>query len=390
WVLDWIQKNRDDTMTEFFSNSPPYWMTISGCSSGSTSTAKPNPNMPDDMLDDYVEYFLDVYEYLVSQGFTFDYLQPFNESTSGQWHGITGSQEGCDFTINQKIETLALLQDECKKRGIDLGYNFSDEVDSSKEVEVFSDLYNSNFVASNGMTGKDIINNAAKFTYHIYGYNNGSTSWLRRAANLFDKEIEMSEICWTRGDEHDVDDMKTAFQYSTSIIDVLKYGGAQSYIFWQGVEDKVGQINGKTNYGLLQGVYYTAEEAMEKGVDIASLGLSYQDVTTSKAYYVSGQYSKYMKKGYTMIECLGDRAIAAVSPGGDQVVIVKQNDSNSSNEITFNLDGFNATEVTKVTTDSTRNWAKEYLTVSGSTFKDTVSASSVTTYIIDGVQTLVR
>ncbi len=384
WVLDWIQKNRDDVMTEFFSNSPPYWMTKSGCASGMEDGSA---NLRDEYIEGYVDYFLDVYEYLLSQGFEFDYLQPFNESTSGQWHGFTGSQEGCDFTIEQKIEVLARLQDEVKARGYDIGYNYSDEVDSSKDVEVFSDTYNSSYKASNGMTGKDIIKNAEKFTYHIYGYTTGSASWLRRAANLFDKEVEMSEICWTRGDKHDVNDMSTAFQYSTSIIDILKYGGAQSYIFWQGVEDKVGQINGGSNYGLLQGVYYSAEEALEKGVDIASLGLAYQDVTTSKAYYVTGQYSKYMKKGYTIIECLGDRSLAAVSPNGDEVVIVKQNDDKSPKELTFNLDGFNATGITKVTTDETQNWGKEYLGVSGTTFKDTVSANSVTTYIIEGVQT---
>lgn len=383
WALNWIQEHRDDTMTEFFSNSPPYWMTKSGCASGNLDGSA---NLYDEYIDDYVEYFLDVYEYLVSQGFDFDYLQPFNESTSGQWHGLSGTQEGCDFTINQKIDVLALLQDECERHGIDLGYTFSDEVDSRREVGVFAELYNSKHTASNGMTGKDIIKNAAKLTYHIYGYTNGSASWMRRAANLFDKEVEMSEICWTEGKKHDVNDMATAFKYSTSIIDILKYGGAQSYIFWQGVEDKVGQINGNSNYGLLQGVYYTAEEAMEKGVDIASLGLSYQDVTTSKAYYVSGQYSKYLKQGYKMIECLGDRAIAAVSPDGSKLVIVKQNQG-SGKEMTFNLGGFNPVSVTKVTTDPDRNWEKEYLSVSGSTFKDTVTTDSVTTYIIEGVQT---
>ena len=42
WVLDWIQNVRggDDVITEFYSNSPPYWMTRTECSSGGFAPEK--------------------------------------------------------------------------------------------------------------------------------------------------------------------------------------------------------------------------------------------------------------------------------------------------------------------------------------------------------------
>ena len=82
WVLDWIQKNRDDVVMEYYSNSPPYWMTKSGCTSGAVKGANdPKEDLSNhdgrnwNMIDDdkhnaaFVRYLLDVYEYLTAQGF---------------------------------------------------------------------------------------------------------------------------------------------------------------------------------------------------------------------------------------------------------------------------------------------------------------------------------
>lgn len=399
WVLDWIEKNRDDEMVEFFSNSPPYWMTGSGCASGASKGVldpekygslkysnvkndqghlKDGRNLPVANEDAYVQYFLDVYEYLTDQGFEFDYLQPFNEPSSGYWPE-GGSQEGCDFWNDQKVSVLQKLFAEMEARGIEIPVNFSDETNTQTAVASYNGV--------NGLPGgPEVLDQIGKLTYHIYSYDIGQAQNMYRFAKSTGKEIEMSEITFNQtAGEHDDNYMPAAFAYSNAIIDILKYCGAQSFIHWQAIEDKVGQIASKTNWGIMHGVYYTQDEAFAQGIDLAAMGLAYQDVTVSKSYYITGQFSKYIHQGYKIIESDDDRSLAAISPDGKEVVVVKQN--NSANKLleTVNIEGFTIDSIKKIVTDQDNNWAESTLyPATENSFNDTVSESSVTTYVVKG------
>lgn len=405
WVLDWIQSNRDDVLTEYYSNSPPYWMTTSGCSSGGvkeegdlkdnlygsdkygkTDRGLPNENLPEGNNQLFVEYLLDVYEYLTSQGFTFENIQPFNESSSNYWYwGANGDQEGCHFSAQQQIEILHLLDLEMQKRGIDAAYNFGDETNTGYATDQYKRARRE--TTSDGTSGVDVVNGAGRLTYHIYSYDINRAQQMYRNAHQNGQEIYMSEICFTEGDEYDPDAMATGFKYTQSIIDTVKYGGVDAYVFWQGVEDMVGQIKSGTNYGLIQGVYYTQEEAEAQGTDLAAMGLNYQDFVLSKAYYMSGQYTKYINKGYTIVDISDDGSMAAISPDGETLVVVKQNKGNNAESFKLDLGGFKAGSVEKIYTDKTHNWARKAISTDGDSIIDTVSESSVTTYVIHGART---
>ena len=405
WVLDWIQSNRDDVLTEYYSNSPPYWMTNSGCTSGGVKTDSdlkdnlygsdkygntdrglPNENLPEGNNQLFVEYLLDVYEYLTSQGFTFENIQPFNESSSNYWYwGANGDQEGCHFSAQQQIEILHLLDLEMQKRGIDAAYNFGDETNTGYATDQYKRARRE--TTSDGTSGIDVVNGASRLTYHIYSYDINGAQQMYRNAHQNGQEIYMSEICFTEGSEYNPDAMDTGFKYTQSILDTVKYGGVDAYVFWQGVEDMVGQIKSGTNYGLIQGVYYTQAEAEAQGTDLAAMGLNYQDFVLSKAYYMSGQYTKYINQGYTIVDIDDDGSMAAISPDGNTLVVIKQNKNSDADSFKLNLGGFKASSVEKIYTDKTHNWAKEAVSTDGDSLIDTVGGSSVTTYVIHGSRT---
>ncbi len=384
WVLDWIQNHHEeDLITEYYSNSPPYWMTRTGCSSGGENKGS---NLVNDEKHNqaFVDYFLDVYEYLVSQGFKLDNIQPFNESGSTYW-GLNGDQEGSYFSAQHKIDVLATLIDEMNERGLEVPYNWGDETNTDVAYSQYNQARS--LTAKNGMKGADIVDGADRVTYHIYSRNDNTMMRLYHNAKAHGQELYMSEICYTTGSEYDPNAMSTGFEYTQSILDTVKYGGVDAYVFWQGVEDMVGQIKSGTNYGLIQGVYYTQEEAETQGTDLAAMGLNYQDFVLSKAYYMSGQYTKYINQGYTIVDIDDSGSMAAIAPDGKTLVVVKQNKNSDADSFKLNLGGFKASSVEKIYTDKTHNWAKETVSTDGDSLIDTVDGSSVTTYVIHGSRT---
>lgn len=79
WMLEAAiaRIDHDEYIGEAFSNSPPWWMTVSGCASGNSGTAN---NLQDDMVDDFTTYLSDVVKHFRDEwGITFRTVEPFNE-----------------------------------------------------------------------------------------------------------------------------------------------------------------------------------------------------------------------------------------------------------------------------------------------------------------------
>jgi O-glycosyl hydrolase len=91
-------KKRSANIFEAASYSPPYWMTLSGCSSG--ATGKHQDNLRPDMYESFVNYLATVVNHFSDvEGICFEReiafsqsLEPFNEPDIG-WT-TPGRQEG--------------------------------------------------------------------------------------------------------------------------------------------------------------------------------------------------------------------------------------------------------------------------------------------------------
>ena len=62
---------------EGFSNSPPYFMTNSGCSSGAEDAS--SDNLRTDMYDDFAKYIAEATKLMKQQGINFQSYSPMNE-----------------------------------------------------------------------------------------------------------------------------------------------------------------------------------------------------------------------------------------------------------------------------------------------------------------------
>ena len=77
---------------EAFANSPPWWMTKSGCSSGNTNGAT---NLRENAYADFADYLTEVVRhYRDADHLVFRTLEPMNEPDASWWKAL-GKQEGC-------------------------------------------------------------------------------------------------------------------------------------------------------------------------------------------------------------------------------------------------------------------------------------------------------
>ena len=90
----------DDAYIEVFSNSPPYFMTNSGCSSGNVRAV--DNNLRDDSYEAFAEYLAHVTNYMVNNmGLNVKSVSPMNEPNTNYWSAMSNKQEGCHFDAGE-------------------------------------------------------------------------------------------------------------------------------------------------------------------------------------------------------------------------------------------------------------------------------------------------
>jgi hypothetical protein len=110
-------KKRGANLFEAFSVSPPYWMTVSGCSSGN-KTGQREDNLHPAMFESFVAYLTTVVKHFRDvEGVRFESLEPFNEPDLG-W-GAGGRQEGYSASPSIRNTLIPMLARRLKQDGID-------------------------------------------------------------------------------------------------------------------------------------------------------------------------------------------------------------------------------------------------------------------------------
>jgi hypothetical protein len=97
-------KRRSATVFEAASYSPPYWMTLSGCSAGAS---QPNQdNLRPEMRTRFVDYLATVVKHFhEAEGIDFESLEPLNEP-DGTWWRAYGGQEG--YTVPLATQSILI------------------------------------------------------------------------------------------------------------------------------------------------------------------------------------------------------------------------------------------------------------------------------------------
>ena len=80
-----IKEKRPDAIFEAFSNTPPYYMTYSGCCAGNADANK--DNLKPEYYEEFAHYLVDVCKHYKDEyGIEFKTLEPFNEPNTNYWY----------------------------------------------------------------------------------------------------------------------------------------------------------------------------------------------------------------------------------------------------------------------------------------------------------------
>lgn len=138
WMLNAARTRIPTTefITEAFANSPPYWMTVSGCASGATDGSN---NLRSDSYDDFADYLSEfVLHFKTVNGIEFRTLEPLNEP-SANWWKAQGAQEGCHFDRPSQAQLLTLVRASLDAKGLSaVKLSAADESSFDEAVDTYN------------------------------------------------------------------------------------------------------------------------------------------------------------------------------------------------------------------------------------------------------------
>lgn len=362
WVLN-EAKNRIDKnefKSEAFSNSPPYFMTISGQSSGNVGGIS---NLKPDKYDDFAKYLTEVVKHFKSDyGITFDTIDPMNEPSTNYWKK-DGNQEGCDF--DDPIEKDTIFQE--------LSKNFKDSGITTKltgfdetGVDYSADAINK--------AAPETIDKISQFNTHVY--SDGSRTNLRDLAASLRKPLYMNEICTSGGAKHDANDMDNGLKLADYIFKDLRDLKTPGWYIWQVVDDEEMNASNNSNWGLIS-AYWSGDNAEKYFI--------------TKQYYAMAHFSKFIRPGYKIIDANNSNVVAAIDPTSQNLVLVTRNTSERDEQLMLDVSKFDTTGASikayrTTGEESLADISSDGITLTNGALKDTLPAKSMVTYVISNAK----
>lgn len=280
-----IKQKRPDAVFEAFSNSPPYYMTYSGCCAGNRTASSDNLK-PENYLA-FAQYLVDVCKfYKDSFNLEFKTLAPFNEPNTNFW-GANGGQEGCHFGIASQIQFLKVIAPVLKASGLKTVLSAADETSVSSAVAGFKA-----FAADS-----TVLEMIGQINTHTYSASNQARTTLRALATTYNKPLWMSEV--GAGGSG----IKGNLAMTQKLMDDIRYIQPEAWLDWQYMEELNDQ------WCMVRGSF--ADQ-------------TYQRV---KNYYVRQQVSRYIQRGSRFLLVPNEQALAALSPSGDSLILVTLNNA---------------------------------------------------------------
>ncbi len=385
WEYDWSkdanQRNvllkcaeayGEDIIVEAFSNSPPYFMTNSGCSSGAEKASE--NNLREDAYPAFAKYLAEVSaQFRDEWKIEFQSISAMNEPYTSYWSAGSWKQEGCHFDQGEpQSEMIVELKAAMEEQGFtDVIYSGTDETDIDVQITSYEKL---------SEEAKDIISRIDTHSYEGMKYEE-----LKAISEEAGKNLWMSEVDGGEVEGSDAEEMGSALYFAHKIIRDMNGLTPSAWIMWQVIDNHICEAgyNGNQDYGMpdTTGGFW--------GIAVADHDK--EEIILTKKYFAFGQFTRYIKPGYTIIGG-GDTSLAALDKENNQLVIVVINTEAEDIVCDFDLSMFSevGTTVQAVRTSGDmkdgENWEElELLTTYGKGFTATLKANSITTYIVEGV-----
>ncbi len=310
WVWDWGADPRqrgvlDEALArgvnqvDAFSNSPPYWMTISQDTAGAVGGGD---NLLTSNYDEFAHYTTEVVKHFRDElGIRFGTLEAMNEP-SGTWWEAGGAQEGNHVSsgYNQRllIETVGQT---LASKGIDQGLAAPDEVATGTTVSSYNQFnsYTKSFIT--------------QINTHTYGSSTSAEQQLRNTAANDGKRLLMSEY-----GNNSTGGLSGGINLANRITADLNVMGAQGWTYWQVVEPISYAFAG---WGLVH-------------ADHEQTGSQYN---IRQQYHVMRQFTSYIRPGSHILDLNEAETVGAYDPITDTTVLVLTNDETTADAKVYNL-----------------------------------------------------
>ncbi|MEV4313713.1 glycoside hydrolase [Actinocrispum sp. NPDC049592] len=373
WWVDRIKKRV--TKWETFSNSPPYFHTVSGYVSGGFNAT--DDQLRTDKIGDYTAYLAQVTKALErAHGITVSSVDPFNEPNTGYWKTTLGSdgnptggrQEGAHIGPSLQSQVIpAMAQALSGTRAV-----------VSAPDETNPDLFAADW-AGWSASSRAL---AGRLNVHTYGTSNRQIP--RDIAKGAGKPLWMSEVGGSWLDRQDFTSMDPGLGLAAQVTDDLRLLEPSAWVSWQPIEDYNNMKPGGEsalgmNWGEIQIPFDCPPNATLRTCPIR----------TNTKYNTMRNFTHYIKPGDRLIG-VNDTASTAAMRGEDLATVVHTNASTSAQNVVLDLSGFasvhNGASVTPVVTDVDNVLkAGKPVRVTGKKATIQVPARSVVTFVVNGV-----
>ena len=342
-IVQRIVERGTNVILEAFSNSPPYWMTNSGCASGSSDGSN---NLKDASYDAFADYLTEVVKhYRDTWGIIFRTLEPLNEPNANWWKA-NGSQEGCHFSPTNQQTIIKAVAAQLTTKGL------GGTTVSASDENSLDDAYNN-------LRAFDAATLAAMGQMNVHSYAGSRRSDVRALATSKGKRLWQSEsgpLSVTLAD-----DAEAALFMAGRIITDLRDLQPEAWIDWQ-----VGDPS-----------RYWASLVLNDGP---------QTFSYLKRFYMHAGFSRYIRPGAIFVDVDNADMVAAVSADGRTLALVVRNgDTAASKGFTFDLTALPSvgTAAEAHRTSRTEDLASlSAVAIQGWSFVATVPAYSITTFVV--------
>jgi O-glycosyl hydrolase len=371
WWIDQI-KDRVDQW-EAFSNSPPWFQTVSGYVSGGFDPSV--DQIRADRVDDFATYLVRVVEQLEdAHGIEFDTVEPLNEANTSFWgtqlgpdgQPTGGRQEGAHAGPGLQQQVILALQQELQGAGTGAVIAAMDETNPG--------LFTENWNAYSGAARAAVD----QLNVHTYGTNQRTSA--RDVAKGADKPLWMSEVEGSFHSPTDYTSMEPGLGIATRIVDDLRELEPSAWEFWQPIEDAIPQQQGGGNWGSIHIPFNCPPGATLQSCPIQ----------TNTKFHTIRNFTHYLRPGDRVVAVDDTSTVAAVKPAGSAATVVHVNNGTGARAVTLDLSRFatvsSQATVTPVVSSSAGGLVPGTpVPVSGGSATLTVPGKSVTTFLVDGV-----
>ncbi len=358
-----------DFIVEAFSNSPPYYMTESGCSSGNISASQ--NNLRADQVEAFAQYLAQVALYYKEHyGITFQSVSPMNEPNTTYWGAFSPKQEGCHVSPGESQSAILLAT----RRALD-------EKGLSSILIVGTDETSTNLAAS---SFKKLSEEAKAVLSRIdtHSYKANKMEELQALAAENGKNLWMSEVDGDGALGKDSGEMGAGLWLANKMISDIQGLMPSAWILWQGIDNHI------SSEGYMGNQDSGAPDLSRGYWGLTVVDHDNEEIILTKKYYAFGQLSRYIRPGYRILTTTDYGVLAAYSDEEQKLVIVVVNADETEKEVGFSLAGFQYDGGTAqiIRTSQTENWAElPEIPVQKDMLRTTLAPYSVTTFVIDNV-----